>query len=266
MKEKILRMAALLLTVLVCLTGNPSGITAAPKTISRKTAISIAAKNAKANTKSKEFKLKEAELDDDEVWEIEFYYKGTKYEYEIHAVTKKILEKDVEISKATVKQLALKKANVKSSKVKSWDIDHNDSKNYYSVKFSTSKKTYTLRINAADGKIMSYKTANISSSKYISEDKAKSIALAHAKKNASITDVNYEKAELEKDDGKVYYDIEFTSGSYEFEYEIDAVNGKIIDWEMDNVDQDDDYDDDDDDNDIDYDNDGNNDDDCDDGN
>ena len=62
-------------------------------------------------------------------------------------------------------------------------------------------------------------------------DKAKSIALKHAGKSAS--SVSFTKAKLDKDDGKVVYEIEFRSGRTEYEYDIDAYSGKILEYDID---------------------------------
>lgn len=240
MKKKKLRVMAVLLAMIVCVTANPINAFAAPKLISRTTAISIAAKNAKANSKASSFKLKEAELDEEngiKIWDIEFFYKGAKYEYEINARTKKILSKEKEISISKVKQIALKKAKVKSKNVKLWKIDHKDAKNYYNVTFSTSKKYYTLQIHSANGKILKYKNIDKKSSAYIKLAEAKEIALKHAKENASLGTVTYTSTELEKDGGRTYYEISFISNGYEFEYDIHPTTGNILDWEIEPQDQ-----------------------------
>ena len=40
--------------------------------------------------------------------------------------------------------------------------------------------------------------------------------------------MKFSKAELDRDDMVVHYDIEFVSGKYEYEYEINAETGKVI--------------------------------------
>lgn len=64
------------------------------------------------------------------------------------------------------------------------------------------------------------------SNSYISADRAKEIALADAglKEGAAI----FLKAKLERDDGRYQYDVEFYSGTTEYDYEIDAITGKIL--------------------------------------
>ena len=66
---------------------------------------------------------------------------------------------------------------------------------------------------------------------YISMDKAKSITLKDAGFRPSF--VTFEKALLKKDDGKIIYEIEFFTSTYEYEYEVDAYNGAILSKDVD---------------------------------
>ncbi len=76
----------------------------------------------------------------------------------------------------------------------------------------------------------------------IGVDAAKSIALQHA--GVSIGDATFEKARLETDDGRMIYDIEFyVSGVREYDYEIDAYTGEILESESELWETDDDADD-----------------------
>ncbi len=67
---------------------------------------------------------------------------------------------------------------------------------------------------------------NSSDKKYIGKDKAKTIALSHAGIDESII-FDFE-CELEYENGKMIYEVDFHSGSKEYEYDIDALNGVII--------------------------------------
>ena len=71
---------------------------------------------------------------------------------------------------------------------------------------------------------------------------AKSIALDAA--GVSSGSAVFSKAKLERDDGRQIYDIEFyVAGVAEYEYEIDALTGDIIDASTERWERDDDYDD-----------------------
>lgn len=62
----------------------------------------------------------------------------------------------------------------------------------------------------------------------ISLDEAKLIVLTHAGLNEN--DVTFNEAKLEHDDGTAEYSIEFTAGNTKYEYEIGAVDGKILEF------------------------------------
>ena len=65
--------------------------------------------------------------------------------------------------------------------------------------------------------------------KKLTAEDAKAIALAHAGLTAD--QVARMKVEKDRDDGVWVYEIEFFSGRMEYEYEIHAETGKILDWD-----------------------------------
>ncbi len=197
-------------------------------------------------------------------YDIEFGYNGFEYDYEIAvadgsvAKAEKEAEKvDVPVSKKTpekteapvsktnnngyisveaAKQKALDDAGVKSENavfLKAY-YDSDDIVPHYDVKFESNGYEYEYEIKASDGSVLEKdvdkerKQVNTSSAtkEYISADEAKSIAYNHASVKAA--DVKFSKAELDRDDLIVHYDVEFVAGNYEYEYEINAETGKVI--------------------------------------
>lgn len=69
--------------------------------------------------------------------------------------------------------------------------------------------------------------------RYISVDKAKTVALKQAGLTPAM--VTFGKAVLKKDDGRVIYEIEFFTSSHEYEYEIDAYSGAILSQDVDAI-------------------------------
>ena len=65
----------------------------------------------------------------------------------------------------------------------------------------------------------------------IGEARAKEIALEHAKLSAS--DVTFIHAELDWENGRRVYDVEFYSANKEYDYEIDAKTGEIMSYDYD---------------------------------
>lgn len=71
----------------------------------------------------------------------------------------------------------------------------------------------------------------VNKSQYIGKDKGLNIALAKAGLKKS--QISGCEVEFECDDGNITYDIEFYCGSAEYEFEIDATTGNIIEYETD---------------------------------
>ena len=152
------------------------------------------------------------------------------------------------ISLSTAKNKALSNANVSSSKATftKTKLDYDDGIEMYDIEFYTSTNEYEYEINAKTGAIIKKEVeaiknsssrnsstssnSNSNNNSYIGVDKAKSIALNHA----GVSDVIFEKAKLDRDDGKTIYEIEFYKDNIEYGYEIDAISGKIIDYDIDN--------------------------------
>ena len=65
----------------------------------------------------------------------------------------------------------------------------------------------------------------------ITLDEAKKIALNHA--NLTSKEVSFINAEADMDNGVEFYDIEFYSNNKEYDYEISAADGKIIEYDYD---------------------------------
>ena len=70
------------------------------------------------------------------------------------------------------------------------------------------------------------KSNKANKAKEISADKAKKIALGDAK--LAEKDVTFVKVELEFENNRLVYDVEFYSGNVEYDYDIDAVSGAIV--------------------------------------
>ena len=213
-----------------------------------------------------EFEFKNGQF----IYDVEFVSNGIEYEYWIKASNGSIIKKEVDasneiikqeepnseinsetnsdnqISLETAKDKALSNAGVSDSKCTFTNtrLDIDDGIKVYDIEFKTSDKKYEYEIDAKTGEIRikdidtirgtnatSNKTpsnaSNDNSSSYIGIDKAKSIAL----NNAGVSNVIFEKAKLDIDDGKTVYEIEFYKDGMEYSYEIDALTGKILDHE-----------------------------------
>lgn len=73
-------------------------------------------------------------------------------------------------------------------------------------------------------------TGPVSSEGYIGQEQAVIIALAHAGVDQAQTQEI--SCEMDLDDGLMIYEVEFLSGAYEYEYKLDAINGEVVEWEV----------------------------------
>ena len=90
-------------------------------------------------------------------------------------------------------------------------------------------KTKTVTLTGNTGSSGAVTPPDHDASDYIGVEKAKSIALKHAGVKAS--DATFFTAKLDWDDGRAEYEIEFYSGSTEYDYDIDALTGEIRSWD-----------------------------------
>ena len=67
----------------------------------------------------------------------------------------------------------------------------------------------------------------------ITLEEAKKIALKKA--GLKEKDGTWKKEKEDRDDGRMTYELEFVSGEIEYEFEIDAENGNILDFEKETV-------------------------------
>ena len=90
---------------------------------------------------------------------------------------------------------------------------------------SFNSATRTVVLTTAD-RTASQQGAASASGNYISADRAKQIALndAGVKESSAV----FLRANLDWDDGRMQYEVEFYSGTTEYDYDIDAVTGAIL--------------------------------------
>ncbi len=160
---------------------------------------------------------------------------------------------DQYLGDAKAKSIALEHAKIAESNATFLKIhlDHDDGRVVYDVEFYSGNTEYDYEIDAISGDIREYdkdieyysipkRTPRPSSSgggratpkpsgntdQYIGEARAKSIALSAA--GLSESDVRAFKAQLDREDGIMVYEVDFKSGRMEYEYEIHATSGDIL--------------------------------------
>lgn len=121
-------------------------------------------------------------------------------------------------------------------------LDFDDGRWEYDVEFYTaSHQEYDYKIDALTGAILKFDydiedwsvTQQNTNASQIGIDKAKTIAVNHA--GLSGSQVIFVKAELDYDDGRWVYEIEFVSGTWEYECVIDAYSGAVLAYERESI-------------------------------
>lgn len=165
-----------------------------------------------------------------------------------------------DIGEAAAKQIALEHAGVAEADASHLWVsrDYDDGRLEYEVEFFSGSKEYDYDIDAADGSILSFdsetefagkktadpaaspqtaapspQTAGSSSgqagSEGISLEQAKKIALAKVP-GANDSHIRIEK---DRDDGQLLYEGKIVYSGVEYEFEISAADGSVLDWEID---------------------------------
>ena len=143
------------------------------------------------------------------------------------------------INKAQAKQIALDHAGFTENEVRftKVELDYDDGAYEYEVEFTANNTEYDYTVAAADGRIIKFETENKTPvtvpTDIITEADAKAIALRHA--GLTESEVRFTKVELDYDDGAYEYDIEFVAGNTEYDYTVNAANGKIVDFDREPV-------------------------------
>ena len=158
------------------------------------------------------------------------------------------------------REIALEHAGLSASGVQflKTQTDWDDGRLIYEVEFVTGNgnvwKEYDYEIDANTGRIIDidydaetvYDTGVSNGNAATTLEAAKQTALEHAGLTAS--QVQFVKARTDRDDGRLIYEIEFVTRDgnvwKEYDYEIDANTGRIIDFDYDADGWDDHYDDD----------------------
>ena len=254
--------AAMLITALL------SGValaaaSASDEYIGEAKAKSIALGHAKVTERNATFIKVTLDYDDRRVvYEVDFYSGNTEYDYEIDAISGDIREydRDIEyysipsgtsrsssdssdyIGEARAKSIALEHAKIaeRNATFIKAHLDYDDGRTVYEIDFYSGNSEYDYEIDAVSGEIREYdheieyretpratqKPATGNTGEYIGEARAKSIALSDA--GLSESGVRSLKAKLDREHGTMVYEVEFKNGRREYEYEIDALSGAIL--------------------------------------
>ncbi len=127
-------------------------------------------------------------------------------------------------------------------------LDKEDGIRVYEIEFDTTEMEYEYDIAVSDGRIINRKTearehisanAPVTSTSIPSTEITQDTALSLAAKDAGISEseIFNLKIKFDDDDGIHVYKIEFDAGIYEYEYKIAALDGTILEKEMEESDE-----------------------------
>ena len=135
------------------------------------------------------------------------------------------------IGTAKVKQIILDK--VPGATIIELELDWDDGRVYYEGEAVDSKYEYEFEIDGYTGALVNWERDDRDDDDYrgrgsfIGLEAAKEIALSYVP-GGKIVEI-----ELDEDDDRYYYEIEMYKGEIEYELEIDAYTGALIEWEID---------------------------------
>lgn len=178
--------------------------------------------------------------------------------------TAPVLPGNVSLTPEAAKEVALAHAGLSASevsfcKVELDDIDDADDRAHYDIVFTTGTHRYSYEIDAINSAVLEFECEalpqgaqngnqigggnqpqtghhqeNHGHGAYIGVSAAKGIALKAAGLTAE--DVRFGKVKLDDEDGVVIYEVKFYRGNMEYEYEINAVTGAILDVDIEPID------------------------------
>ena len=231
-------------------TGDNTGSTSTGDYIGEEKAKTIALDHAGVSASNATFIRVQLGRDDGRMeYEVEFWSGNTEYDYDIDALTGEIrsYDRDVEgytiptqsgtdIGEAKAKSIALNHAGIKEADTAFLQVqrDYDDGRLVYDVEFYAGSKEYDYEIDAYTGEIRSYdydaeRYTPTQSDNYIGEARAQEIV----RQRAGISGGTFRQFKLDFDDGRAIYEGELRNGWTEYDFEVDALTGNILDWDVD---------------------------------
>ena len=204
-----------------------------------------------ANVNKKDTSNIKVEIDNS-IYEIEFNDKNYKYEIEVDSKTGNVIkyEKDIiskspisnnntAISEEEAKKIATDYLNINVEDVSFTKnkLDYDDGNLIYELEFYYSGNEYEFDIDAYSKEIINVSIDNNNydtntSNNYIGLEKAKEEVKNHYKKD----NIFFIKAEFDFDNKTPIYELEFYDNNKKYEYEVNAISGNIIKYEISNID------------------------------
>lgn len=118
-------------------------------------------------------------------------------------------------------------------------LDYDNGVAEYDIEFLKGNEEYDYEINALTGEVISmdrdaeynHSATQTTSDEYIGEEAAKQTALSHA--GLDENSVTFVRTQLDWDDGRWKYEVEFYKDNTEYDYDVDALTGEVLSYDYD---------------------------------
>ena len=203
------------------------------KFISLEEAKKIALKDAKLDELAQKIVFTREELSRNQgkpCYLLEFYTGTNQYFYQIDAKSGSIIYAGKFITLSEAKKIALDDAGCKDkvSFTEETLVSGGIKTPYYRLVFADAKTQWTYRIDAVLGTVLEKQQKEIVTTDFISLEEAKEIALKDAGLNEATQKIVFTREELNRNQGKPCYILEFYTAKKQYSYKVDAKNGSII--------------------------------------
>ncbi len=161
---------------------------------------------------------------------LEFYTAKKQYSYKVDAKNGSIIEAYHFILLADAKKIALDDAGVSEKVIFTEEtlVAGGIKTPYYRFVFADAKTQWTYRIDAVLGTVLEKQQKEIVTTDFISLEEAKEIALKDAGLDEAAQKIVFTREELNRNQGKPCYILEFYTDRCAYSYKVDAVSGGII--------------------------------------
>ena len=161
---------------------------------------------------------------------LEFYTAKKQYSYKVDAKDGSIMEAYHFILLADAKKIALDDAGVNVKVVFTTEelVAGGIKTPYYRFVFADTKTQWTYRIDAVLGTVLEKQQKEIVTTDFISLEEAKQIALKDAGLDDATQKIVFTREELNRNQGKPCYILEFYTSKKQYSYKVDAKNGNIM--------------------------------------
>lgn len=136
--------------------------------------------------------------------------------------------------------IAEEHAGVTAEHIDERELDRDDGRLSWEIEFHSGGIEYEYDIDAHTGEIIKAERDDDDARRAQTPQQAQHIdgqrALAIAQEHAGVTADYIDDLELDHDDGRLTWEVEFITGPIEYEYDIDAYSGAVISYEHDHDD------------------------------